>query len=379
MTKLRRFTFPFLIGILLLVLAACGGDDDDDTPAATDTGSGSTASTAPTASTGLDFNFQYACISRTLNPCVLLIEPGGLFDKIREATNGQIDIQASSFPELGLAGPDTLRLIADGTLEMGEIYSGYVGGDLPILDVANLWGLVPDNATNFRTIEAVREPLHALLEERSNGVVLGESYYGDNFFYAKRPLRTRADFEGMKTRSHSTILGDLINGTGAEAQFVAFAEVYTGLERGILDAAVTCGTCGSGLRWFEVTDYLVGPISSIGVTYFTVNKDVWNKIPDDLQAIMIDEIAKNQANNRELVQTVWPDEGKNENIAGGMEFMEFTDEVKATLKAASVELVVPNWVDRTGGPNSEAVQMFNTYVSPILGVNIDASGKAVPN
>ena len=81
----------------MLVLAACGGDDDDDATTASDTGA---------ASTGYDFNFQYACINRTLNPCVLLIEEGGLFDKIREATNGQIDTQTSSFPELGLAGPE---------------------------------------------------------------------------------------------------------------------------------------------------------------------------------------------------------------------------------------------------------------------------------
>ena len=66
-------------------------------------------------------------------------------DRIRERTNGQVDIQISSFPELGLAGPDTLRLIEDGTLGMAEIYSGYVGGDYPAIDAANLWGLIPDN------------------------------------------------------------------------------------------------------------------------------------------------------------------------------------------------------------------------------------------
>jgi len=75
----------------------------------------------------------------------------------------------------------------------------------------------------------------------------------------------------MKIRSHSTVLGDLINGMGGDAQFVAFSEVYTALERGILDGAVTCGPCGAGLRWFEVADYLNGPIISIGVTYITIN------------------------------------------------------------------------------------------------------------
>ena len=42
-----------------------------------------------------------------------------------------------------------------------------------------------------------------------------------------------------KARSHSAVLSDWINGVGAQAQFVAFSEVYTALERGILDCGVT--------------------------------------------------------------------------------------------------------------------------------------------
>ena len=185
---------------------------------------------------------------------------------------------------------------------MAEIYSGYIGGDLPIVDVANLWGVIPDIATNWKTIEAVQGPLHVLLEERSNGVVLAESYYGNNFYYTGKPLRTPADLEGLKVRSHSTVLGDLISGMGAEPQFVAFSEVYTALERGILDGAVTCGPCGAGLRWFEVADYLNGPIISIGVTFITINKDRWDEIPADLQAIVREEAMAHQVENRRLME-----------------------------------------------------------------------------
>ena len=376
MTKLRIFAFPILIGILMLVLAACGGDDDDDVSTARDT---STGSGAATASTGYSFKFQYACINRTLDPCELLAAPGSMLDRIRERTNGQIDIQISSFPELGLAGPDTLRLVADGTLGMAEIYSGYIGGDLPIVDIANLWGLIPDTDTNWKTIEAVSGPIHDIIEERSNGIVLAESYYGNNYYYIGERIETRADLAGLKIRSHSTVLGDLISGMGADAQFVAFSEVYTALERGILDAAVTCGPCGAGLRWFEVADYLVGPIISIGVTYITINKDRWDDIPADLQAIMREEAQRYQDENRRLVVDVWDPKGIEDNVAGGMEYVEFTPELKAALKQASLDVVVPNWVDRNGGPSSDAVKMFNDLVAPILGVSIDSNGKAVLN
>ncbi|MCH8801891.1 MAG: TRAP transporter substrate-binding protein DctP [Chloroflexi bacterium] len=325
------------------------------------------------------FNFTFSCINRTLDPCELLAAPGGMIDRVWERTNGQVQIQSSSFPELGLAGPDTLRLLGDGTLGMAELYSGYIGGDLPIVDVANLWGVIPDIDTNWRTIEAVREPLHKLLEERSNGVILGEMYYGNNLLYANDPLRTGADFDGLRIRSHSTILGDLITGLGADSRFVAFSEVYTAMDRGILDAAVTCGPCGAGVRWFEVADYLVGPIITIGVTYITVNKDRWNEMPEDLQVIMREEAQRHQELNRRLVEDVWDPAGIAENIAGGMEYIEFTPELVAALRQASIDVVIPNWVNRNGGPTSDAVKMFNDFVSPIIGVTIDANGKATAN
>ena len=385
MRKLRKFTFPILIGIFLLVLAACGGDDDSVTTSqpAPSGGGDSSATTSTGAgglvSQGLSFKFQYACINRTLDPCELLAGPGGMVERIKERTNGQIEIQISSFPELGLAGPDTLRLVEDGTLGMVEIYSGYIGGDLPIVDVANLWGVIPDFATNWKTIEAVQGPIHKIIEERSNGIVLAESYYGNNYYYTSKPIRTPADLEGMKVRSHSTVLGDLINGMGANAQFVAFSEVYTALERGILDAAVTCGPCGAGLRWFEVADYLNGPIISIGVTYITINKDRWDEIPADLQAIMREEALKHQVENRRLVENVWDPLGITDNVAGGMEHIPFSQALKDAQKQAAIDVVIPNWVNRTGGPDSEAVKMFNEFVGPIIGVTINSDGKAIVN
>lgn len=377
MIKLRKFTFPILIGILLLVLAACGGDDDD---AATPTEApAASTGTGGLTSEGLSFKFQYACINRTLDPCELLAAPGGMVERVKERTNGQVEIEVSSFPELGLAGPDTLRLVADGTLGMAEIYSGYIGGDLPIVDVANLWGVIDTIDTNWKTIEAVQEPLHKLLEERSNGIVLGESYYGNNFYYTSKPIRSPADLEGMKVRSHSTVLGDLINGMGAEAQFVAFSEVYTALERGILDAAVTCGPCGAGLRWFEVSDYLNGPIISIGVTFITINRDRWNEIPADLQAIVQEEALAHQAENRRLLEDVWDPAGIEDNVAGGMEYVEFSQELKDALLEASINVVIPNWVDRNGGADSEGAKMFNEFVSPLVGVTINPDGSASRN
>ena len=328
------------------------------------------------ASSGYKFNFQFVCVNRTLKQCELLAAPGGMTDRIWERTNGQVNILISSFPELGLNGIDTLRLIENGTLGMAEVYSGYIGDDVPSVEISNLWGLVSDTETNLNIVDAVREPVHEILEDRLNAVVLAEIYYPGQHFFTVKPLRTKADFDGMNIRIHNELLNDLIPGMGAQPQWVPFAEVYTALERGVLDAALTCGICGLGQRWYEVSNYLVGPLASWGVTYITVNQDQWDEIPADLQAIMREEALKHQEANRRLLDD-WTKEGIDENVARGMEYIEFTPEVKDALRQAAMDKMIPAWVIHAGGPDSDAVKMFNTYVAPILGISIDANGRAV--
>ena len=333
-------------------------------------------------SQGENIEIQLVCINRTGNPCTLIYsteeEQGidGFIERVLNRTEGQVEFQISSFPELGLAGPDSLRLIEDRTMELAEIYSGYIGGDLPIIDMANLWGLYPDSETNFAVIDATREDVHRIIEEQSNGIVIMENYYESNYYFSSRELRTLDDFVDLKTRSHSTVLSDLLDGMGAEPQFLAFADVYTALERGVLDAAVSCGTCGSGVRWYEVTDYMVGPIVAIGVTWITMNKEVWDAIPPDLQAIIKEEGERHQRTSRDWVETVWAQEGIDENTEGGMEYIEFSQEIKDALFQAGRNNVLPRWVERTGGPTSHAVQIYNEKAAPIIGVRVGADGKA---
>ena len=71
----------------------------------------------PLESQGQKFEMQMACINRTLVDCGLAIgnyaetEDIGFVERVNRRTNGQVVFEVSSFPELGIAGPDSLRLI----------------------------------------------------------------------------------------------------------------------------------------------------------------------------------------------------------------------------------------------------------------------------
>ena len=335
----------------------------------------------PLESSGQEFQFQMACINRTLVDCGLAIgnyketEDIGFAERVYRRTNGQVQFEVSSFPELGIAGPDSLRLIEDGTLDSAQIYSGYVGGDHPIMDMSNLWGLYPTQADQLSVIDAI-QPKMAEVTEANGGVQVAYMMTAHNYIFAKPPVENLAAFEGLKLRSHSTVLSDLLSGMGADPQFIAFADVYTALERGVIDGAVSCGSCGHGLRWYEVADYLVGPIVSVGHSWFTISHTRWDKMPKDLQNIVLEEGARHAYLNRQLLFEHFAPNAISENVAEGMQLVEFTDDMKAAQRQSAIAHVVPGWVERVGGPTSEAAVIFNDLVAPIVKVRINPDGTA---
>ena len=328
-------------------------------------------------SSGESITIQHACINRALLPCKIIEQYWA--PNLEERTNGQLILEVSSFPELGLAGPDTLQLVSEGTLSMANIYTGYVAGELPAIEVQSLWGIYPDWETMYYSLTNMHPQLEAMVaSETGGGIVVNHNWYSgnDQFFFSKKPLRTLDDFDGLKTRSHAAALSDWINGMGADAQFIAFSEVYTALERGIIDAGVTGSTPGYGQRWYEVAGYLNGPLKSLLSTNNIVNAEVWESIPSDLQQIFIEEGTKSELEQLRLtsIQNVT---GVQKNIDAGMELVEFTPELADySLNVAVMEHVVPGWLRRLGypGKNDDAVAMFNDHVGPYVGVNIGADG-----
>ena len=65
-----------------------------------------------------------------------------------------------------------------------------------------------------------------------------------------------------------------------------------------------------------------------------------------------------------------------ENVKEGMQEVPFTPEMKAAQRQSAIENVVPGWVERVGGPSSEAAVIFNDVVAPIVKVKINPDGTA---
>ena len=296
---------------------------------------------------------------------------------------GKLVVSLSSFPELGLSGQDSFELVREGTLEWAEIYAGYIAGHLPSVEIALIYGLYPDHEMEFKVNQAIGSDIEKLfVEESGGGQVVSRMWVsgGDQFFFCQDPITDLAGFKGKKTRSHGAALSDWIEGMGASAQFVAFAEVYTALERGVLDCGVTVAFAAHGQRWYEVSKYMVGPLSSQLITNLIMNKDIYANFPPDMQQILIEEGAKHELEAMRVTPAwneVWTQRLQDE----GLILNEFTPEmIDHMVNVAVMQHVIPGFVNRVGGGDAPIIKIFNEKASHIVGlkINVDGTTTKVP-
>ena len=157
------------------------------------------------------------------------------------------------------------------------------------------------------------------------------------------------------------------------------AEVYDALDRGDLEVAGTSLWSAYGQRWYEVISYLSGPLLKWDPLINLVNPDVWERMPADLQKILLEEGAKEELEQFRLA----PDQiltGVQKNIDAGMEAIEFSPEItEHSFEVALMQHVIPGWLRRLGYPGrgSNAVALFNDSIGPYVGLRIEPDGTVV--
>lgn len=122
---------------------------------------------------------------------------------------------------------------------------------------------------------------------RYNVYPVGVSWWGLEALVSKKPLQGTADLKGMKVRTPQGMFGEIITKLGASVVVVPGGEVYSALDKGVVDAADwATESMNFRMGFFEVAKTSIRIGHSMPVQEFAVNTAKWNALPDDLKAIV---------------------------------------------------------------------------------------------
>jgi len=298
-----------------------------------------------------------------------------LRDGIAKATNGRVEMVLASWPERNVGGPEVLRLVRSGQVDIAAAPLTTVSGDVPILDGVDLAGMNADVKQARRVADAMMPVANKELERM--GIKLIATYpFSGQMLFCRKPLASLADLKGMKVRTNGPSAGDLVKALGGQPVSIAFGEVYTALERGTVDCGITGAGSGNGAKWTEVTTHLYNfPLSWSTSGYF-VNLAWWNKLEPAIRA----EFEKT-FNAVQEAQWAMGTESTEDGIACNlgranqckmhtllkrpMIEIKAPANIVATLQKELSEDVLPGWFKRCG---DRCAAVYKDVIEPITGV-----------
>lgn len=290
-----------------------------------------------------------------------------LEEVLPERTGNHLGIELSTIPELGLQGTEMLRVLRTGLINIAEVLTGYVASDFPMIEATDLPGLVGSYAQSRQLYDAWTENVVAKNEEVMAGKVLATFCWGTMYLFTSFPMESLEDLRGKKIRVFAPAQARYITALGGEPISMTTAEVYSALQRGVIDGTITGPDQVQGMSLFEVARHVTNiNISPLG-SYIVVSRRSWDALPGEAQQVLND-LAD------DLTNLGW-DLGEENNQVGldlarerGMSVREESPpEWQETLSRISAEDIVPWWADRVG---PEGRQAFNDYLAPIAGFQI---------
>jgi TRAP-type C4-dicarboxylate transport system substrate-binding protein len=214
--------------------------------------------------------------------------------KVEEATKGKVKI--TTYPAESLNKADkALESVMGGVADMAWIVMGYWEGRFPLSSVMLLPFIVPaegkkdgkritDSAVGGLIIQALYEKFPEIQKEWQDVKVLyllqGNALNPNS---VAKPIRNMNDLNGMKMRQDGAYPQEMYKRLGASPVFMPLPEIYTSLEKGVIQGTSASVAMLQNFKLYEVLKYRTNVATTCPVLATIMNNDKWNSLPKDVQ------------------------------------------------------------------------------------------------
>lgn len=290
-----------------------------------------------------------------------------------EKSGGAITAEIKGFNEMGLKGPEVLRLMGQGVMEIGATVVAYLAADDPANEMLDIAGLLPDVATSRKVTESLRPFYEKLYREKFGVELLGFGTYPAQVLYCNGEIKGLADVKGKKVRAAGRSQSELIQALGGTPVTLAFGEVVPALQNKTVECAITGTLSGNAAKWDEVTTHLLAMPLSWGQIAYAANAKSWQAFDPKVRSLIETEI-------KGLEKAVW--DGADTFTQQGYECNAGTDKCtlghkgkmkivqpsaadRELLKKTLQDVTLPKWAERC---SAACVAEFNNTVGKLTGV-----------
>jgi len=222
-------------------------------------------------------------------------------DLLKQRTDGRYSIEVYHSAQLG-EEKDTIEQTQSGVIDLDRVSMGPFNGIVP--ETA-----VPSLPYMFRSVEHMRHVMDGpigdeILKAFEAHNLVGLAFYDSgarSFYNTTKDIASMADMKGMKFRViQSDVFVDMVNALGANATPMAYGEVYSALQTGVIDGAENNWPSFESAKHYEVAKHYTLDEHQIVPEVLVMSKASWDKLSPEDQAIVRQAAKDSVVKMREL-------------------------------------------------------------------------------
>ncbi len=205
-------------------------------------------------------------------------------EQVKADTDGRLEVVLLDSGQLG-GERDYIEGLQLGNVDMAQVSSAIINGFVPDFSIMSFPYLFDSYESLGKIVTGeIGTNLFAQLESLD---IIGLTWFSNGFrsiFTTVKDVQTPEDLAGVKIRvMESSVMIDSLNAMGASATPMAYSELYTAIQQGLLDGGENAPGNILSDKFYEVADQIVMTEHFATPGVVAISKKSMDKLPEDLQ------------------------------------------------------------------------------------------------
>ncbi|MDR5903356.1 TRAP transporter substrate-binding protein [Halomonas icarae] len=206
-------------------------------------------------------------------------------DRIEQESDGQLQVEI--YPSQTLSKADqSYEAAVNGIADVAVTLQGYTAGRFPLTEIVQLPGVVKDASQGSCILQSLYDE-GDIAAEYDDSHVLFMFTTGPAYIHTKATeVKSPEDLAGLRIRRPSDVAGEMLSSMGAHPVGMPAPDIYTSLQRGVMDGLSFPWEAMSVFRINELVNYHLQVPYYAGAIVATMNKSAYEQLSPDMQAVI---------------------------------------------------------------------------------------------
>ncbi|HEY0276558.1 MAG TPA: TRAP transporter substrate-binding protein [Paenirhodobacter sp.] len=274
-------------------------------------------------------------------------------ERVKDLTGDGLEITVHYSGALGFKAADHYTAVEDGALVIASTPFNRMNGISPIFELQSLPFLQPTLADAEKLDRALR-PIYNN-EMRKNGqFILFTTPWTPQGFWAKKPVTSQADLNGLRIRVVDLAAVQTLKGAGADAIQMSWADTLPAISTGTINGVLTSDDGGLSAKFPEAGLTAFSAVGfTVGVEMIHVNQQAFDDLSPEMKNAVLIAAGEAESYGWDLSRTTMDENIKKMKDQGVTVVSEVSPDFKAALQQAAAPAIAA-WKVRYG-PQADAI------------------------